>query len=195
MCLLDVALLIRNSVQEADLDCHCSCLLYSLASILQWRLQHEEAGADCVVTPSKLQETLEILESAIANTAHQGCWILSLDIGNQEYYCTCVLEEQNILYHLPWLSKFLQLFAVSNDQFKLTEKRHHHTVVWSISTYLWWWTISRRLELSWVRLEAQTPGSWTIKHHGVWCKTLRLLKYCHLQFWTISHCLQSRSAE
>ena len=70
MCSSWLALLIRNSEQAANLDCHCSCLL---ASILQWRLQNEAAGAYCVVTLS-IQETLRdlhaysrsILESAVA---------------------------------------------------------------------------------------------------------------------------------
>ena len=183
MCLLDVALLIRNSTQEADLDCHCSCLLYSLASILQWRFQHEEAGADCVVTPSKLQGSLEILESAISNTAHQGCWM-----------CHRMLEFKNIIvrvflknrpsYITFRASRSFSNYLLSQMTNSSWQKKHHHSM---ISTYLWWYTISRRL-----RLEEQTPESWTIEHHGDWCKTLRLLKYCHLQFWTISHCLHRR---
>ena len=51
---------------------------FSLASILQRRLQHEVVGANWVVNPPKLQEiSAYFRESAVARRLqllHQGCW-------------------------------------------------------------------------------------------------------------------------
>ena len=117
-----VALLIQIPVIEASLDCHGSCLLFSLAFILQWRPQHEVPRASWVVTPSKLLEILthpytyskNLQESAVAwrlQLLHQGCWDLVL-----------VAKISRIFYHLSELSKQLQLFAVSDDWFELKHK-------------------------------------------------------------------------
>ena len=53
-----VALLVQNSEQETTLDCHGSCPIFFLASILRLSLQHEVARANWLVTPSNLQEIL-----------------------------------------------------------------------------------------------------------------------------------------
>ena len=119
---------------------------FSLASILQWRLQHEVVGANWVVNPPKLQEiSAYFRESAVARRLqllHQGCWGFVIVDWSSRILSRSFLKYRPsyIIIHGSRCISGGSLSRMSNSSF-------------------------RRLELSQPHLEVLILESWNIRHH------------------------------
>ena len=136
---------------------------FSLASTLQWRLQHEVVGANWVVNPPKLQEISAYFRaSAVARRLqllHQGCWGFVIVDWSSRILSRSFLKYRPsyIIIHGSRCISGGSLSRMSNSS-------------WQIEAYMILidvrsWLTFRRLELSQPHLEVLIPESWRIRHH------------------------------
>ena len=167
----------------------------SLASILQWRLQHEVVGASWVVNPPKLREiSAYFRESAVARwlqLLHQGCWgFVIVDWSSRILFRSFLKYRPSyIIIHSSRCISGGSLSRMSNSS-------------WQIESYMILidvrcWLTFRRLELS----QSYLKSFRNLEGLGItwiWCKQpfgsfnwiFRLLKHFEL-LSTLKYCFKT----